>query len=347
MIIRDYVRAYPGGTPVSGVTVTLKKHIDNSTVTTAVSDANGMFEMLLNGSPGPCYWEFTTNGTTRRRSSKTIEQFGTFDTNGFSAILNGMGTGMIPNQGMSMAVAIGGGTRQVTLDTGACAVKGVLVSAESLQTLTGTSNATGSTRIDTVVWEVVLPGQTEEGKATAKIVAGTTVAPTLTQTSALWQFPIRDISLVNGGTAYTLSTDRRTNLFSQVAARGSSVTSSTSITSTTPTTITGLTGSRQTAGGLTTSVTLTAGVVYTVIVFAHLNITTTGGSVYLQPIVTGYTADNEGYACTGSVLGMGSTTEPNVIGTGASVSVSLKVWKDSAATATYSTGGLTVMAIPQ
>ena len=83
-------------------------------------------------------------------------------------------------------------------------------------TLTIASNSSGNSRIDTVVVELDLSQPAGSDTLVAKIIQGTPaaspVAPTLTQTASVFQYPLADVSVADGFTVITNSniTDRRT-----------------------------------------------------------------------------------------------------------------------------------------
>jgi hypothetical protein len=198
--VQDFVRSLPGGAGTSGATVTIKRESDDTTITTATTDADGFFQKSLSATattgansyllhPGPYYTEVTIGSYTRRHSSRSLGTAGPLHIPAQLFLNRAMGTGIVSSPGSSL------NTWAVT----------VLI----------TANASGNPRIDTIVLEVVPQGEATEGKVTLKVVDGTAaaspVAPTLTQSTALWQFPLADVAVANG--AATISqgniTDRR------------------------------------------------------------------------------------------------------------------------------------------
>jgi hypothetical protein len=226
---QDFVRALPGGAGESGATVTFKLEADDSTITTATTDADGFFQKSLSATattgansyllhPGPYYTEVTIGSYTRRHSSRSLGTAGPLHIPAQLFLNRAMGTGIVSSPGSSLntwAVTADGSARSVVVATGAAVVQGIPFWNAAARTVLITANASGNPRIDTIVLEVVPQGEATEGKVTLKVVDGTAaaspVAPTLTQSTALWQFPLADVAVANG--AATISqgniTDRR------------------------------------------------------------------------------------------------------------------------------------------
>jgi hypothetical protein len=226
---QDIVRALPGGAGESGATVTFKLEADDSTITTATTDSDGFFQKSLSATattgansyllhPGPYYTEVTIGSYTRRHSSRSLGTAGPLHIPAQLFLNRAMGTGIVSSPGSSLntwSVTADGSARSVVVATGAAVVQGIPFWNAAARTVLITANASGNPRIDTIVLEVVPQGEATEGKVTLKVVdgtpAGSPVAPTLTQSTALWQFPLADVAVANG--AATISqgniTDRR------------------------------------------------------------------------------------------------------------------------------------------
>ena len=218
------------GSGLASKPVTVKKVSDGSTVASTTTDGSGAWSVDLTMNPaGRLYWESTDGATTRRSSSAAIGTFGGGSLYDLAYLIQGLGDGVLTGVLNAFATSATG-TRSVSVGSGVAAVKGILCSNPAAVTVAGTANATGSTRIDTLVIEVTRLGQTEEGKSEFKIVAGTTVAPTLTQSASLWQFPLANLSLPNGGTSYTV-TDTRAYFALGAGARNPVVTGIARVTS--------------------------------------------------------------------------------------------------------------------
>ncbi len=341
MKFKDVLRALPGGTASASVAITQKAEDDGATLSTTSSDATGAFTIQKDYGEQPFRWEATVNGVTRKGSSLSTGAWGPNWALELVDLYAAFGDGLATNGDCALSFAA---TRVVNVAVGTILVKGIIQKGYASVALTGTANATGSTRIDTVVLEVTRAGQVEEGLGNLKIVTGTASAPALTQTSAIWQFPIGNISLTNGGTVYTLSLDRRVYLFASPPTRAAS-----------PNNIARRSGSAtisSTSGAsisdLSTSVTLASGVVYDVYADANLSVVTTSGTVDVA-VWLGSTAAASSY-----VSSSGVTTQrlPNghflgtVVGSGASYSAGVLVRKSSSgATASYTDGIITIRAV--
>lgn len=226
---QDTLRALPGGAGESGVTVTFKLAADNSTLTTATTDSNGFYQKSLAATattgqssyilhPGPYYTEATVGSYTRRSASSSIGTAGPLHLPAQLFLNRAMGTGLVSSPGSGLntwAVTADGSARSVVVATGAAVVEGIPLWNDAARTVTISANASGNPRIDTIVIEVVPQGNATEGKVTLKVVEGTAaaspVAPTLTQTTTLYQFPLANVSVANGAATIAQAniTDRR------------------------------------------------------------------------------------------------------------------------------------------
>lgn len=218
--LRDYFRALPGAAGISGRTVTVKKHLDNSTVTTATTDGNGLFDLPTLGYVGPCYYTASDGTTTRVHSSKSQGQVGSwFPAEGvyaFRALADGVITG--PFGANSLLVSAPGSGMTVNVAAGAALGAGQPYVWASTQTVTiGAADPTNP-RVDTVILRFCLPGHAEEGKidllAKAGTAAASPTAPALTQDAAttfVWEVALADVRVdaAAGSIAPTKVTDRR------------------------------------------------------------------------------------------------------------------------------------------
>lgn len=208
--IVDFIRSIPNGTGVNGVNVSIKKHVDDTTVTTVVSDTDGMFTYTADGSPGPIYVRAATGDRTRVRSGSATNQIGTIYGSDIPVAIRALGDGVI--QGYSdpsvaannMAVGVGTGL-QVLVATGAALLDGHVYRCTSSTPLTISSNSSGVTRVDRVVVRLTREGQTEEGKCVLAVTAGTpgSGAPALTQSSSVWEIGLATVTVANGASSLT------------------------------------------------------------------------------------------------------------------------------------------------
>lgn len=334
-----------GGAALSGKEVTLKKTSDDTTVTTATSDANGLWSITLDYNPaGRLYWTYTDGATTRRGGSSTWGMAGPNALYDYAYVAQGLGDGVL--SGMAISAT---GTRQVSVASGQAVVKGVIVSAAGANSpaTAGSANATGSTRIDTLVLEVTRIGQTEEGKAVLKIVEGTTVKPSLTQTSSLWQYPLADLSLANGGTSYTVSLDRRTTF--QAASGLAHAALQTAVArrdAGTPVSITA-TGLADVAAA-NVNLTLTSGNLYDLTLDAAVYVTPgTNADVSIQPYID--TANGDTITTSGltSLTVPAGATLTGVDGAGQTITGGFRLMKSGAGSATYDAFTVTLRARPR
>ncbi len=222
---QDTLRLLPGGAGQNGVTVTFKLEADGSTLGTAVTDGNGLYQKSLSTTattgassyllhPGPYRIEVTVGQYTRKYSSQSIGSAGPLHLPAQIFLNQAMGTGLVISPGSSLAsgaVTSAGAARTVVVDSFAAVVQGIPIWNDLARTITISANATGATRIDTIVLEVVPTGNATEGKCTLKVVDGTAVQPVLTQTTLLWQFPLANVSVANGAATIAQAniTDRR------------------------------------------------------------------------------------------------------------------------------------------
>ena len=333
------------GSGLASKPVTVKKVSDGSTVASTTTDGSGAWSVDLTMNPaGRLYWESTDGSTTRRSSSAAIGTFGGGSLYDLAYLIQGLGDGVL--SGVLNAFATSAtGTRSVSVESGVAAVKGILCSNPAAVTVAGTANATGSTRIDTLVIEVTRLGQTEEGKSEFKIVAGTTVAPTLTQSASLWQFPLANLSLPNGGTSYTV-TDTRSYFALGAGSRNPVVTDIARVTSgsgnISNTTLTDF-------PSLGTTVTLVNGVVYDLDLWGSVLVSPGGAAatVTCSTYVAG--TDASQMSVTGNVTQplVYAQTLQGVQGTGAAVSCGVKLAKSSGSSPTAGIGCTIVRAIPR
>lgn len=204
----------PNGAAISGSTVTWKKRIDSATVGSDSTDANGLYDLAQDGSPGPMLSTVTFSGQTRERWNVEGMQLGTWFPLEHPWYWEIFPSGVMDNVENEQAVTTDAVTRSVDVATGSALVKGHLGRVSASTNLVIDANVSGSTRIDRVIWRLTRIGQTEEGKLTLTILKGTpgAGAPALTQTAATWEISLSQVSVANGAASFVAGdlTDQRT-----------------------------------------------------------------------------------------------------------------------------------------
>lgn len=207
--IIDFIRSIPAGTGVNAVSVSIKKHSDNSTLTTLTSDSTGRYTYSVDGSPGPVYASASTSDRVRVRSGRATGQIGTWFGSDVPVALRALGDGVISSYADpevtagDMAVTAGSGL-QVTVAEGAALIDGHVYRCSAATNLAIAANSAGATRYDRVVIEFTREGQTEEGKCVLKISQGTAgagAAPALVSSNATRQIGLATITVANGASS--------------------------------------------------------------------------------------------------------------------------------------------------
>jgi hypothetical protein len=205
--IVDTIRTVPGGAAIgAGVNVAIKKEVDGSVVTTAVTDANGRFSYEADGHFGPYRYEVTSGGTTKAHSSKSVGYAGPVPLGELHEYFRVWSDGVIQGVENELTVTSAGTDMTATVGKGSAIVKGLLY-RQSLATAGVTLAAADGSfpRNDLVVVRVTRAGQTEEGKAVLTSIAGTPSAtpadPALVQNSASWDVALARVRVDAGVTA--------------------------------------------------------------------------------------------------------------------------------------------------
>ncbi len=218
--IRGYVRDPSSGAGVNPATVYVKKHSDNSTVASDATDANGLYEIGADtvGYPGEVYETVTVGSDTKVRSGRVWGQLGGLiwasDVPDALALMGiGVASGLtVSADGSDMNVDIAAG---VALLKDGCPY--ILEAADDLTI--GTADATNP-RIDRIILRLTREGQTDQGKISLMVLAGTAAAspsaPSLTQTSATWDLSLAQVLVGTGVTTIAANkvTDERSYCFS-------------------------------------------------------------------------------------------------------------------------------------
>ncbi len=201
MIIRGRLTALPADTPVSnGTSGELRRTVDNSLITT-VTTTDGWYTYEQNGSPGPFYVQWTYGGVTHQSYSRITGPSAATDVGNLPLAFQAFTNGMISGVGAVLAVTATGAGMNITVGAGAAIVQGILYDRLVSSTVAIAAAHATLGRLDYVVVRVVPrgAGETIEGKSELAIITGTPsatpVLPTLTQTSALYEYPIGSVTV--------------------------------------------------------------------------------------------------------------------------------------------------------
>ena len=217
MIVRGFIRKVSDGTPVpDGTEVVFRRHVDDSLLATTVT-SGGMYELVLNGSPGPYYVRAAISDEVHISSSKVVGMSGPIDIGNLPLYFRLWTDGYIVGILDQMSVFATGSGMQVTVRSGATLVKGVLYDQPG-QAVLPVDAADAQPRIDTVVIEAMVPGSgpNVEGRTRLVVKKGTPaaspVAPSLTQlVGGIWEHPLANITVDPGVSSIASNkvTDRR------------------------------------------------------------------------------------------------------------------------------------------
>ncbi len=352
MKVRGIVREYPAGTPAAGVSVDIIREIDDVVLGTDTTDVNGEWDYTQNGSPGPWRWEADDGTTVRSSSSNAYGSGGGYSLYELVNALSLLNTGIIPNFGTGMATTYDGAGLDLDVSAGGALVQGIpaLWWTGAKHTVV-TSRDASNPKACYLVIEVTGQGQTEEGKAVLKDVCGAAAAspslPTLTQTSATYQFPLATFRLpTSASTTLTTLADARPTtaginnpVVSSVVRR----TDPTSVATSTSTT-------GEDATSLTTTVTLLSGVTYDLEARCILtNKISAAPNIAQIAIYINGTSNMSTFVANDSTAYLATPnahTLSGVVGTGAAISCGVRV-KVNAGTMSYHVGYLMVTATPR
>jgi hypothetical protein len=220
VLTRRQITTIPDGQPVPQDTqVEMRLHLDNSLVATAGTDAEGWFEFLRVGNPGPHYFKAIYEDEVHISSSRATGFAGVVDITNLPLFIRSFQAGYIDDVLSELAVTAAGLTLEVTIGAGAGYYKGILY--DQFVPVTQTIDAPDvQPRIDLIVVEVVPQGGTATIEGRSRLMykkgvpAATPVAPGLTQTPNLWEEPLAQILVDPGVSAIAANkvTDRRTRM---------------------------------------------------------------------------------------------------------------------------------------
>jgi hypothetical protein len=203
-VVKRFWRSIPGGAGVNSVAISLKKHSDNTEITSASTAGSGAAAGLATMTStymGPQYATGTNAGTTLYSSSSDVGLIGTMS--GYDLDVLGLSfiDGVVDGYLNEAAVTATGSNMILSIDTGAFILRGHPYRNSASANVTVTANATGSTRIDRVVIRHYPKGTANEGHAEFAILVGTTSAPAVTQSAAVWEVSLAQVSVANGATS--------------------------------------------------------------------------------------------------------------------------------------------------
>lgn len=297
--------------------------------------------------PGPLYWVLSYLGAVRRGSTKAGGLVGPNSLLEFPEFMPVYGdyvvTGAITGD---FAVSIGALMTVVTA-AGYAVVRGVGVDNTANRTLNiATAHAT-LPRIDTVVLELTRTAGDTEGKAVLKVVSGTAaaspVAPTLTQNTTTWQYPLSDVRSNAAVSTPTSVTDRRTY----------PTTSITRSPTQNPTLIltqgaVSLPSSPTAVAGLEHSITLVSSKWYDIFIETEVDIITSSGSAVIACYIEGTSNAGTSRSWAGvSLRSLSNAHTRSVLGTGAAISCGVLVSISGGGSGSYYSGRTTVLAVPR
>jgi hypothetical protein len=299
--------------------------------------------------PGPLYWIIEYLGKVRRGSTKAGGMLGSNSLLEFPELFLQLGEGVhLGAIAGDFAVTYDGAGLDVDIAAGYASVRGVGVENPSSRELTIAAAHATLPRIDTIVLELVRTAGDTEGKVTLKVVAGTAaaspVAPTLTQDTSTWQYPLADVRVNALATTVTSVTDRRTYP-STTLSRNPTLAP---VLKTAPGT-TALTTTPTSIAALEHSLTLVNNVWYEIFIMADVDVALSGASFNIACYIEG--TSNTGTSVTATYNGAAWQTVSNaharsVLGTGGAITAGVLV-SELGGDAFYNAGITSVMAIPR
>jgi len=202
------------GAPVpDGTTVELYLY-EGNTLTSTTTTNGGEFSFSFNGNPGPYYIRVDSSSEVHIHSSKVIGVAGSIDISSLPLYFRMWQNGVLRDVLGELAVSANGSGMQVSVAPGVGIVRGLIYDQSGTVTVP-ISASDSQPRIDVVALEVVPSGAntTTEGRSRLVVVKGSPgaqpVAPSLTQTTNLWQEPIAHVRV--DGSAVLIAADKVTD----------------------------------------------------------------------------------------------------------------------------------------
>jgi hypothetical protein len=354
---RGVLRTYPGGAAASGLTVTIKKEVDDSTVTSDVTDGDGVWDYSANGSPGPWRWEGVDTAPTpdANRIGSTLASGGggAYSLAELVYALRVLGNGVIDNFLNELAITDPDSGTNLAYATGGVVVNGIpaIWSSSGTHAIATAQDATNPKKCYLVI-RVTGAGEAEEGKAVLVDVCGAAAAspslPSLTQTEASYDYPLATFTLGNSASSnandVTALADVRTFLLTHnpaVVAIGRRTDPAVSMN------ITSTTGEDVTLTSGSASPTLVSGVAYDLVGTCFLLVKAAAGqTISIAPRINGVDGTYISSNVSADYIGIGNSFETlGVTGAGA-LTCSLRA-KVSGGTGVVLTGFISVVCVPR
>lgn len=202
---RTFVRDADTGAGIPSITVSLKKHVDGSTIITDDTDAGGLAELTVDqvGTPGPVYAEYASGSTTRLSGYVGGQIGGLIWSDTINDVISSLGIGVVPGYLNGLAASAAGVNMSIAVNTGMAIHKdGIPYLLETAGSVTLNASDGANPRIDRVVVRLVREGQSLEGKVTLEKITGspaaTPTAPGITQSSSTWDISLAQIRVDAG-----------------------------------------------------------------------------------------------------------------------------------------------------
>lgn len=204
------------GAPVPDGT-TVEMHLyDGNTLLGTTTTTNGEFVFQFNGNPGPYYITCDYGDEVHIHSSKVLGVAGSIDLSSLPLYFRMWDNGVLGGVLGDLAVSANNTGMHVDVAPGVAIVRGLVYDQATAEQVT-IAAADTQPRIDVVALEVVPSGANlnTEGRTRLVVVKGTPgaqpVAPSLTQTTEVWQEPLAHVRVDAGvvGIASDKVTDKR------------------------------------------------------------------------------------------------------------------------------------------
>lgn len=216
MLLRDVVRVLPSGAPISaGTEVKIYRESDNALIGTVVTDPNGMFEYSVPGNPGVVRYETTVGAGSKVHSTRSILPVSDLDLSGLRPLLSTFLDGVVVNYRDALEVESDGLSMQVSVGSGVATARGVIYRQDNPQVVE-IPQAVTNPRIDVIAIRFWLD-ESGDNVGRCELVrkegneAMTPAAPTLTQSTSIWETPLAEVRVDVGamGIAIDKVTDTR------------------------------------------------------------------------------------------------------------------------------------------
>jgi len=209
MKITDVIRDRPGGLPMAGVAVSVKRKRDGLTLATPVTDANGEFTYEVNGSPGAVVYEaVVAAGSNKKHSSVSVGPAGALQLAEVDRVLRAFPDGVVEGVDSAMTVVPATGLN-VTVGTGSALVRGRIHTQYTTLGVGIPAPDVTNPRIDLIVLRATVSGVDDGMTEIARLAgtpAATPVAPTVTQSATIWEIPLGQVR-VNPGASTIVAGD--------------------------------------------------------------------------------------------------------------------------------------------